>query len=42
MDRPARDPRRSLLTGSLIAAAVLAALGGLVLAGIYAAFSARS
>jgi len=38
---PARDPRRSLLIGSLIAAVVLAVLGGLVATGIYVVFSVR-
>ena len=37
----ARDPRRSLLIGSFIAACVLAALAGLVIIGIVATFSVR-
>ena len=37
----ARDPRRSLLIGSFIAAVILAALAGLVIVGIVATFSVR-
>jgi hypothetical protein len=37
-----RDPRRSLIIGSLIAGVVLAALVMMVLIGVYIAFAPRS
>ena len=38
---PGRDPRRSLLIGSVIAALVLGVLAALVAVGIYLVFSVR-
>jgi hypothetical protein len=41
-DRPARDPRRSLIIGTVIAGVVLALLLLVVLVGVYIVFSPRS